>query len=132
VQRERTCVAAGNVVIVHGAAGGVGSIAVQLAREVGARVIGTGRADDRDVVIGFGAQTFLEGAVRRGERGLSPAATSLSATCVAVSTWRRSVQEPEQGRAWGGGVGRLVEHPGGLDGAATCRHRNTPTDPACG
>ncbi|MEV6369079.1 NADP-dependent oxidoreductase [Micromonospora musae] len=50
----------GQTVLVHGAAGGVGSIAVQLAREVGARVIGTGRADDRDVALGLGAHTFLD------------------------------------------------------------------------
>jgi NADPH:quinone reductase-like Zn-dependent oxidoreductase len=50
----------GQTVLIHGAAGGVGSLAVQLAREVGARVIGTGRADDRDVVLGLGAQTFLD------------------------------------------------------------------------
>src|ERR1700742_1351653 len=39
---------AGQTVLINGAAGGVGSIAVQLAREVGARVIGTGRTADRD------------------------------------------------------------------------------------
>src|SRR5919201_166487 len=50
----------GQTVVVHGAAGGVGSIAVQLAREVGAQVIGTGRTDDRDVVLGLGAQAFLD------------------------------------------------------------------------
>jgi NADPH:quinone reductase-like Zn-dependent oxidoreductase len=50
----------GQTVLVHGAAGGVGSIAVQLAREVGARVIGTGRAADRDVALGLGAQAFLD------------------------------------------------------------------------
>jgi NADPH:quinone reductase-like Zn-dependent oxidoreductase len=50
----------GQTVVVHGAAGGVGSIAVQLAREVGAAVIGTGRADDRDVVLGLGAEAFLD------------------------------------------------------------------------
>ena len=50
----------GQTVVVHGAAGGVGSIAVQLARELGARVIGTGRTDDRDVVLGLGAQEFLD------------------------------------------------------------------------
>ena len=50
----------GQVVLIHGAAGGVGSIAVQLAREVGARVIGTGRTTDRDVVLGLGAQAFLD------------------------------------------------------------------------
>ena len=50
----------GQTVVVHGAAGGVGSIALQLAREVGAQVIGTGRTDDRDVVLGLGAQAFLD------------------------------------------------------------------------
>jgi NADPH:quinone reductase-like Zn-dependent oxidoreductase len=50
----------GQTVMIHGAAGAVGSIAVQLAREVGACVIGTGRADDRDVVLGLGARAFLD------------------------------------------------------------------------
>jgi len=52
--------ATGQTVVVHGAAGGVGSIAVQLAREMGAGVIGTGRTDDRDVVLGLGAQAFVD------------------------------------------------------------------------
>jgi NADPH:quinone reductase-like Zn-dependent oxidoreductase len=50
----------GQTVLVHGAAGGVGSIAVQLARDVGACVIGTGRAADRELVLGLGAQTFVD------------------------------------------------------------------------
>ncbi|MFI5586113.1 NADP-dependent oxidoreductase [Amycolatopsis sp. NPDC051758] len=50
----------GQTVLIHGAAGGVGSIAVQLAREAGAQVIGTGRAGDRDVVLDLGAQSFLD------------------------------------------------------------------------
>ncbi|WP_063015747.1 NADP-dependent oxidoreductase [Nocardia nova] len=50
----------GRTVLIHGAAGGVGSIAVQLAREVGAHVIGTGRVGDRDLVLGLGAQAFLD------------------------------------------------------------------------
>jgi NADPH:quinone reductase-like Zn-dependent oxidoreductase len=50
----------GQTVLIHGAAGGVGSIAVQLAREVGARVIGTGRASDRDLALALGADTFLD------------------------------------------------------------------------
>jgi NADPH:quinone reductase-like Zn-dependent oxidoreductase len=51
---------AGQTVLIHGAAGGVGSIAVQLAREMGARVIGTGRAADRDAARDLGADTFLD------------------------------------------------------------------------
>ena len=52
--------ASGQTALIHGAAGGVGSIAVQLAREVGARVIGTGRAADRDAVLGLGAEVFVD------------------------------------------------------------------------
>ncbi|MEV1174984.1 NADP-dependent oxidoreductase [Nonomuraea sp. NPDC049784] len=52
--------AAGQTVLIHGAAGSVGSIAVQLAREAGARVIGTGRAGDRDTALGLGVDTFLD------------------------------------------------------------------------
>ncbi|MDA0633941.1 NADP-dependent oxidoreductase [Nonomuraea sp. MCN248] len=51
---------AGQTVLIHGAAGGVGSLAVQLAREAGARVIGTGRAADRDTALGLGADAFLD------------------------------------------------------------------------
>ena len=50
----------GQTVLIHGAAGGVGSIAVQLAREVGARVIGTGRTADRDRALSLGADTFVD------------------------------------------------------------------------
>ena len=50
----------GQTVLIHGAAGGVGSIAVQLAREVGARVIGTGRAADRQIALGLGLDAFLD------------------------------------------------------------------------
>jgi NADPH:quinone reductase-like Zn-dependent oxidoreductase len=50
----------GQTVLVHGAAGGVGSIAVQLARDLGARVIGTGRAGDRDAILGLGADAFVD------------------------------------------------------------------------
>ncbi|MEU3645710.1 NADP-dependent oxidoreductase [Lentzea sp. NPDC034063] len=50
----------GQTVLIHGAAGGVGSIAVQLARRAGARVIGTGRAGNRDVALALGADTFVD------------------------------------------------------------------------
>src|SRR5918911_1760717 len=50
----------GQTVLIHGAAGGVGSIAVQLAREVGARVIGTGRTAHRDQALALGVHNFLD------------------------------------------------------------------------
>lgn len=50
----------GQTVLIHGAAGGVGSIAVQLAREVGAYVIGTGRTADRDRATALGVHTFVD------------------------------------------------------------------------
>jgi NADPH:quinone reductase-like Zn-dependent oxidoreductase len=55
-----SCLRAGQTVLIHGAAGGVGSIAVQLAREVGALVIGTGRAADHDTALALGVNTFLD------------------------------------------------------------------------
>ena len=51
---------AGQTVLINGAAGGVGSIAVQLARQVGSRVIGTGRAADRDRALGLGVEEFVD------------------------------------------------------------------------
>jgi NADPH:quinone reductase-like Zn-dependent oxidoreductase len=50
----------GQTALITGAAGGVGSMAVQLAREVGARVVGAGRSADRETVIGLGAEVFLD------------------------------------------------------------------------
>src|SRR5512146_608272 len=51
---------AGQSVIAHGAAGAVGSMVAQLAREIGAHVIGTGRAADRQSALDFGAQEFVD------------------------------------------------------------------------
>lgn len=50
----------GQSVIVHGAAGIVGSMASQLAREAGAYVIGTGRAAHRQPALDFGAHEFVD------------------------------------------------------------------------
>src|SRR6201993_569564 len=51
---------AGQSVLAHGAAGAVGTMVTQLAREFGAYVIGTGRAADRQKVLDFGAQEFVD------------------------------------------------------------------------
>jgi NADPH:quinone reductase-like Zn-dependent oxidoreductase len=51
---------AGHSVLAHGAAGAVGTMVIQLAREAGAYVIGTGRTADREKALDFGAQEFLD------------------------------------------------------------------------
>ncbi|MFD5122624.1 NADP-dependent oxidoreductase [Streptomyces sp. NPDC058385] len=51
---------AGQTVLAHGAAGAVGTMVTQLAREAGAYVIGTGRAADREKALDFGAHEFVD------------------------------------------------------------------------
>ncbi|RUX48255.1 NADP-dependent oxidoreductase, partial [Mesorhizobium sp. M7A.F.Ca.US.014.04.1.1] len=51
---------AGQSVLAHGAAGAVGSMVTQLAREAGAYVIGSGRAADRQKALDFGANEFVD------------------------------------------------------------------------
>src|SRR5215813_7558778 len=51
---------AGQTVLVHGAAGAVGTMVTQFAREAGAYVIGTGRGADRQTVLDFGAKEFVD------------------------------------------------------------------------
>ncbi|MDM0036922.1 NAD(P)H-quinone oxidoreductase [Variovorax sp. J22P271] len=51
---------AGESVLIHAAAGGVGSAAVQLAHAAGARVFATVGGDKRDAVRGFGADEVID------------------------------------------------------------------------
>ncbi|MGW1811273.1 NADP-dependent oxidoreductase [Streptomyces sp. NPDC002078] len=51
---------AGQTVLAHGAAGAVGTMVTQLAREAGAYVIGTGRAADREKALDFGTHEFVD------------------------------------------------------------------------
>ncbi|WP_394620043.1 zinc-binding dehydrogenase [Lentzea sp. JNUCC 0626] len=57
---ERAAVQAGERVLVHGGAGGVGSIAVQIAKALGAEVITTARARDHEFVTELGADTAID------------------------------------------------------------------------
>jgi NADPH:quinone reductase-like Zn-dependent oxidoreductase len=61
----------GQRVFVHGASGGVGHVAVQLAREAGAEVIGAASAAHHDFVAGLGANLvidYADGAIERAVR----------------------------------------------------------------
>jgi NADPH:quinone reductase-like Zn-dependent oxidoreductase len=57
---ERGHLRAGQSVLAHGAAGAVGTMVTQLAREFGAYVIGTGRSADRQKALEFGAHEFVD------------------------------------------------------------------------
>jgi NADPH:quinone reductase-like Zn-dependent oxidoreductase len=56
---EHAHLLAGQTVLIHGAGGAVGHMAVQLAAEVGVRVIGTGRAADRERALALGVDEFV-------------------------------------------------------------------------
>ena len=56
---DRACIRAGQKVLIHGGAGGVGHIAVQLARAFNAEVFATGSVKDREYIERLGA-TFID------------------------------------------------------------------------
>jgi len=57
----------GQTVLIHGAGGGVGVFAVQLACRAGAHVMATGRSGVRDLVGELGAETFIDADKERFE-----------------------------------------------------------------
>jgi NADPH:quinone reductase-like Zn-dependent oxidoreductase len=57
---EYAQIGAGQRVLIHGAAGGVGHLAVQIAKARGAEVIATAGADKHDFVIGLGADEVID------------------------------------------------------------------------
>lgn len=69
----RLGVSEGDTVLIHGAAGGVGSLAIQIARSLGARVIGTASERNHDRLRELGAEpvTYGEGSAER-VRALAP------------------------------------------------------------
>jgi NADPH:quinone reductase-like Zn-dependent oxidoreductase len=69
--RDVARVRPGQSVLVIGASGGVGVYAVQIARHMGARVTGVASGDNRDLVLGLGAEAFVD---YRAEEPTAPAA----------------------------------------------------------
>ena len=64
--------AAGQRVLIHGAAGSLGAFAVQLARNAGLQIVATASAKDADYVRGLGSQTVLDYRAGHFEEGLAP------------------------------------------------------------
>ncbi|MCO5733441.1 zinc-dependent alcohol dehydrogenase family protein [Rhizobium sp. SSA_523] len=57
---QRAQLQAGETILIHGGSGGVGTIAVQVAKALGARVITTARARDHDFVRSLGADETID------------------------------------------------------------------------
>ncbi|MFC5187520.1 NADP-dependent oxidoreductase [Actinomadura harenae] len=80
---NRLEVGPGDVLLVYGASGGVGSVAVQLGRERGARVIGTASARNHDFVRTLGAEPVAYGDGQTARlRDLAPGGVTAVADCV--------------------------------------------------
>ena len=58
---------AGQRILIHGAAGGVGHLAVQVAKSTGATVVGTAKAAQHDFLRGLGADQLIDYTARRFE-----------------------------------------------------------------
>lgn len=90
---ETLRVAEGEAFLVHAAAGGVGGVAVQLARLRGARVIGTASPGNHDYLRSLGATpvTYGDGLVDR-VRALAPEGVDAALDCVGGSAIPASVE----------------------------------------
>jgi NADPH:quinone reductase-like Zn-dependent oxidoreductase len=86
---------AGQTVLIHGAAGNVGSYAVQMARRAGIRIIATAAADDLDYVRELGADTVVDYQTQRFENVARDADAVLD--LVGGETQTRSFQVLRQG-----------------------------------
>jgi NADPH2:quinone reductase len=56
----RAQLSVGETILIHGGAGGVGTIAIQVAKAIGARVLTTARADDHTFVRSLGADEAID------------------------------------------------------------------------
>jgi len=77
-----TRIGAGDTVLIHGASGGVGLMAIQLAADAGARVIGTAGESGRALVREFGAEPVAYGAgLEERVRALAPGGVDAAVDC---------------------------------------------------
>jgi NADPH:quinone reductase-like Zn-dependent oxidoreductase len=68
---QRAQLSVGETILIHGGAGGVGTIAIQVAKAIGARVITTARARHHDFVRSIGADDAIDFTVEDYVEGVS-------------------------------------------------------------
>jgi enoyl reductase len=90
---DQLAIGGGDTVLIHAAAGGVGTIAVQLAILRGARVVGTGSERNHDYLRSLGAipVTYGEGMVER-VRALVPTGIDVALDCVGGAATEASIE----------------------------------------
>ena len=101
---------AGDKVLIHAAAGGVGHYAVQIAKHLGAYVIGTASEANRDFVIALGADEFIDYHEQTFEEVVKDADMILDSVEHSPKHITRSLQALKQG-------GRLISLLAPVDGA---------------
>jgi NADPH:quinone reductase-like Zn-dependent oxidoreductase len=104
---------AGQTVVIHGAAGNVGSYAVQLARRAGVQTIATAATDDIPFVRDLGANTVIDYRTQRFEEEVRDADAVID--LVGGETQSRSFQVLRRG-------GRLISAVSGPDQHLAERH----------
>lgn len=100
--------AEGESILIAGAAGGVGTIAVQLARLAGAHVIGTGSAESEEYVRALGAHEYIDytkGDVAAQVRALHPGGVDAALDAVGGDNVRATIKAVRAG-------GKIVELTG--------------------
>jgi NADPH:quinone reductase-like Zn-dependent oxidoreductase len=120
-------VGSGDTVLVHAVAGGLGSAGVQIARSLGARVIGTGSADSADYIRSLGAEAVLygDGLVERVRAlGTITAAVdfvgtpeSVAATVELLPDLTRAITSARSDQSEKAGIAAVKSQPGSIEAA---------------
>lgn len=100
----------GKRILIHAAAGGVGHIAVQLAKWKGATVIGTASEQNREFVTGLGVDTFIDYRVESFEALLKDNPVDVVLDTIGGETLDKSLQIVKPG----GTVASIVKNPNDL------------------
>ncbi|WP_309474630.1 NADP-dependent oxidoreductase [Flagellimonas oceani] len=102
----------GQKVLIHAASGGVGHIAVQIAKHLGATVVGTSSAKNRDFVLGLGADGHID---HNGyDWGAHPREFDFVLDTIGGENIDRSLEVTKEG-------GTIISIPTGLNEEVTAR-----------